>query len=152
MRHAICCMPVFIQMCAKVCTCNWTPQTPRNHAITKIIKKNITFSYFESGPRRQTKPLVKNDLIDISLFTIQHAASGYNFYNKKMAWKSYHEKLLNTEIAQNRNSVSQVNTVSSFSCLIDQGIVRESISKSQSICRTIRCSARNCNSNRRSRR
>ena len=49
--------------------------------------------------------------------------------DKKIAWKSNHEKLLNTEFARNKNSLSQVYKVSSILWLIDKSIIRESISK-----------------------
>ena len=45
-----------------------------------------------------------------------------------MAWKSYHEKLLNTEFAWDRNSLSQADTVSDIPCLSDKDMVRESVS------------------------
>ena len=48
---------------------------------------------------------------------------------KKRAWKIYHEKLLNTVFAWDRNSLSQADTITSIPCSIDKGMVRESISK-----------------------
>ena len=48
---------------------------------------------------------------------------------KKRAWKSYHEKLLNTQFAWGRNSLSQADTISSILCPIDKDMLRESISK-----------------------
>ena len=72
--------------------------------------------------------------------TIQHITGGQCIRNddgllavsdedKKIAWKSYHEKLLNTEFAWNNNSLFQVYKVSSILWLIDKSIIRESISK-----------------------
>ena len=34
--------------------------------------------------------------------------------DKKIAWKNYHEKLLNTDFAWHRNSLSQEDTISSI--------------------------------------
>ena len=45
-----------------------------------------------------------------------------------MAWKSYHEKLLNTEFTWDRNSLSQADTVSDIPCLSEKDMVRESVS------------------------
>ena len=50
---------------------------------------------------------------------------------KKRAWKSYHEKLLDTEFAWDRNSLSQADTITSISCSIYKDMVRESISKTK---------------------
>ena len=47
----------------------------------------------------------------------------------KIAEKSDHEKFLNLEFTWSRYSLSQADTVSSVSHLIDQNIVRESITK-----------------------
>ena len=47
--------------------------------------------------------------------------------DKKLTWKSYHEKLLNPAFAWDRNSLTQEEIVSRVSCLIDK--VREAISK-----------------------
>ena len=52
-----------------------------------------------------------------------------NNEDKKIARKSYHEKLLNKEFAWDRKSLSQVDAVRSLSQLIDKDMVRESISK-----------------------
>ena len=43
--------------------------------------------------------------------------------DKKIAWKSYYEKLLNKEFTWDRNCLSQVYVVSSLPCLIDNFIV-----------------------------
>ena len=48
---------------------------------------------------------------------------------KKIAWKSYHEKLLNTALALNKNSFSQIDTVNSAPCLIDREMVRELVKR-----------------------
>ena len=48
---------------------------------------------------------------------------------KKRAWKSYHEKLLNTQFAWDRNSLSEADAISSIPCSIDKDMIRESISK-----------------------
>ena len=48
--------------------------------------------------------------------------------NKKIFGKSYHEKLLlKTNFVWYRNSLSQVDTLSIVMCLIDKGIIRESV-------------------------
>ena len=47
--------------------------------------------------------------------------------DKTIAWKSYHEMLLNTSFAWNGNSLSQADTISEVPHLTDQ--IRESISK-----------------------
>ena len=49
--------------------------------------------------------------------------------DKKIAWKSYHKKLSNTELAWNRNSFSQTDISSEVLSLTDKGMVRESVSK-----------------------
>ena len=49
--------------------------------------------------------------------------------DKKMTWKSYHEKLSNTQFAWDRNSLSQADTVSGIPYLIEKEMVKESISK-----------------------
>ena len=41
----------------------------------------------------------------------------------------YHEQVLNTEFAWDRNSLSQADTITSIPCSIDKDTVRESISK-----------------------
>ena len=43
--------------------------------------------------------------------------------------KIYHEQILNTEFAWDRNSLSQADTITSIPCSIDKDTVRESISK-----------------------
>ena len=48
---------------------------------------------------------------------------------KKKAWKIYQEKLLNTEVAWDRNSLSQADAITSIPCSIDKNMIRESISK-----------------------
>ena len=48
---------------------------------------------------------------------------------KKRTWKTYHEKLLNTEFAWDRNSLFQADTITIISYSIDKDMVRESISK-----------------------
>ena len=48
---------------------------------------------------------------------------------KKRAWKLYHEKLLNTEFAWDRNSLSQADTITSIPCSIDKDMVGKSITK-----------------------
>ena len=47
----------------------------------------------------------------------------------KIAWKSYHEKLFNTEFSWDRNSLCQVVTVSSLPFLIDKVMIRGTTSK-----------------------
>ena len=42
---------------------------------------------------------------------------------KKRAWKTWHEKLLNTEFAWGRNSLSEADTITSIPCSIDKKIV-----------------------------
>ena len=48
---------------------------------------------------------------------------------KKRTWKTYHEKLLNTEFAWDRNSLFQADTITIIPHSIDKDMVRESISK-----------------------
>ena len=48
---------------------------------------------------------------------------------KKNAWKTYHEKLLTTEFAWDRNNLSQGVANTSIPSSIDKDMVRESISK-----------------------
>ena len=48
---------------------------------------------------------------------------------KKMARKSYDEKLSNTQFAWDRNNLSKADTVSGIPCLIEKAMVHESISK-----------------------
>ena len=48
---------------------------------------------------------------------------------KIIAWKSYDEKLLSTLSAQDRNSFSQADSVSSVPRLIGTDMIRKSISK-----------------------
>ena len=48
---------------------------------------------------------------------------------KKGAWKSYHEKLLNTEFAWGKNGLSQEDTITSIPCSTDEDMVSESKSK-----------------------
>ena len=48
---------------------------------------------------------------------------------KKKAWKIYQEKLLNTEVAWDRNSLFQADIITSIPCSIDKDMIRESISK-----------------------
>ena len=38
--------------------------------------------------------------------------------DKKIAWNSYHEKLLNREFTWDRNSFSQADTVSDIPCMV----------------------------------
>ena len=47
--------------------------------------------------------------------------------DKKIAWKNYHEKLLNTDFAWHRNSLSQEDTISSIYTSLNKDIVTESI-------------------------
>ena len=47
--------------------------------------------------------------------------------DKKLAWKSYHEKLLNTNFTWDRNSLSYVDAIGIVHCLIDKSMARESI-------------------------
>ena len=49
--------------------------------------------------------------------------------DKKIAWKSYQEKLLNTDFAWEKNTLSQADTVSGVPCFRDRDMVRESISE-----------------------
>ena len=51
------------------------------------------------------------------------------YEDKKIAWKSYHEKLLNTDFAWDQNILFQVDTVSSVLHLIDKDMIRKSISQ-----------------------
>ena len=48
---------------------------------------------------------------------------------KRRAWEIYHEQLLNTEFAWDRNSLSHADTITSIPCSIDKDRVKESISK-----------------------
>ena len=48
---------------------------------------------------------------------------------KKRAWKSYYEKLLNTDFPWDRNSLSQADAITSLPCSIYKYMVKESISK-----------------------
>ena len=48
--------------------------------------------------------------------------------DKKIAWTSYHNKLLNTQFALENNSLFQAGTVSIVLCLIDWRIIRDSVS------------------------
>ena len=48
---------------------------------------------------------------------------------KKRAWKSYHEKLLNTEFAWGKNNLSQEDTIASIPCSTYEDMVSESKSK-----------------------
>ena len=48
---------------------------------------------------------------------------------KKRTWKTYHEKLLNTEFAWDRNSLFQADTITIIPYSIGKDMVRESISK-----------------------
>ena len=48
---------------------------------------------------------------------------------KKKAWKIYQEKLLNTEVAWDRNSLFQADIITSIPCSIDKDMIRESISQ-----------------------
>ena len=50
---------------------------------------------------------------------------------KKNAWKTYHEKLLNTEFAWDRNNLSQADANNTIPSSIDKDMVRESISKTK---------------------
>ena len=63
--------------------------------------------------------------------TNQDIIGEQNFYwwKKKRAWKIYHEQLLNTEFAWDRNSLSQADKITSLPCSIDKDTVRESVSK-----------------------
>lgn len=47
----------------------------------------------------------------------------------EIAWKSYHEKLLSTDLAQNSNSLSKADSVSSLLRVIDKYKIRGSIKK-----------------------
>lgn len=47
--------------------------------------------------------------------------------DKIIAWRSYQEKLLNTEFAQGKNSLFESNTISSVPCVIEKGMIRELI-------------------------
>ena len=51
--------------------------------------------------------------------------------DKEIAWKSYQEKPLNTEIVWDRKMFPQANTVSGVPRLIEKDIVRESTSKAK---------------------
>ena len=48
---------------------------------------------------------------------------------KKRAWKSYHEKLINTEFLWDKSSLSHADTINSIPCSIDKDMLREQISK-----------------------
>ena len=52
-----------------------------------------------------------------------------NDQDQKKAWKNYHEKLLNTEFAWDRNSLSLADTISGIPRSIDKDMIRELISK-----------------------
>ena len=49
--------------------------------------------------------------------------------DKKIIWKSYHEKLLNTEFALERNSLSQADVLSSGPLFLEKDMAIESVSK-----------------------
>ena len=49
--------------------------------------------------------------------------------DKKIAWKIYHEKFLNTELAWDGKSLYQVDTVSPVPHLIDKDMVGSSLNK-----------------------
>ena len=55
--------------------------------------------------------------------------SAVTYEDKKIAWKSYHEKLLNTDFAWDKNILFQVDTVSSVLHFIDKDMIRKSISQ-----------------------
>ena len=53
----------------------------------------------------------------------------FYWWKKKRTWKTYHEQLLNTEFAWDRNNLSNADTITSIPCSIAKDTVRESISK-----------------------
>ena len=69
----------------------------------------------------------------------------------KRAWKSCHEKLLNTEFARDSKSLFQADTITSIPCSVDKDMVRELINKKWKGCWTVKCSVRNGKDSRRSR-
>ena len=69
--------------------------------------------------------------------------------DKKVAWESYYENLLNTEFDWDRNSLSQVDPVSSAAILIDKYSQKGSKEYEEwEGCRTFRQSLRNGKSSR----
>ena len=63
--------------------------------------------------------------------------------DKKIALKCYHEKLLNTEFALDKNSLSQANPANRVLLITDKEKDRQSISKMKNGkgCRAIRCNS-----------
>ena len=53
--------------------------------------------------------------------------------DKKISWKSYHGKILNTGFKWNRNSLSHEDTISGVPHLIHQDMIRESFSKMKNV-------------------
>ena len=49
--------------------------------------------------------------------------------DRKIAWKTYHGKLLNTKFAWNKNNLPKAETMCGPHHLIDKGMVRDSVSK-----------------------
>ena len=49
--------------------------------------------------------------------------------DRKIAWKTYHGKLLNTKFAWNKNNLHKAETMCGPHHLIDKGMVRDSVSK-----------------------
>ena len=60
---------------------------------------------------------------------VQDGALAVSNDDEKIAWKSYHEKLLNTEFERDRKNLFLTDTVRAISCLLQKDMVRDSISK-----------------------
>ena len=60
---------------------------------------------------------------------VQDGALAVSNDDEKIAWKSYHEKLLNTEFERDRKNLFLTDTVRAISCLLQKVMVRDSISK-----------------------
>ena len=71
------------------------------------------------------------DIIDVDCFRSYDGVLAVGDEDKKIAWKSYHEKLLNTEFVLDRNSLSHTDTVGGVTSLKNKKMVRESITKAK---------------------
>ena len=60
---------------------------------------------------------------------VQDGALAVSNDDEKIAWKSYHEKLLNTEFERDRKNLFLTDTVRAISCLLQKDMVSDSISK-----------------------
>ena len=71
------------------------------------------------------------DIIDVDCFRSYDGMLAVSDEDKKIAWKSYHEKLLNTDFVLDRNSLSHTDTVGGVTSLKNKEMVRESILKAK---------------------